>query len=63
MPIRTKLRRVGDSLGVILPKRELELRRMKEGDDVEIPSLHKVAPRDLFGVWRDRPAKVGEATA
>jgi antitoxin component of MazEF toxin-antitoxin module len=63
VPIRTKLRRVGDSLGVILPKRELELRRMKEGDEVEIPSVHKVAARDLFGVWKERPAKVGETGA
>ena len=63
MPIRTKLRRVGDSLGVILPKRELELRRLKEGDEVEIPSIHRLAPRDLFGVWKDRPAKVGEGSA
>jgi antitoxin component of MazEF toxin-antitoxin module len=63
MAIRTKLRRVGDSVGVILPKRELELRRLKEGDEVEIPSVHKVAPRDLFGVWKERPARVGEAGA
>jgi len=63
MPIRAKLRRIGDSLGVILPKRELELRRLKEGDEVDIPAIHKVAPRDLFGAWRERPAKVGEAYA
>lgn len=59
VPIRVKLRRIGSSVGVILPKRELDLRRLQAGDEVEI-RLQRVAPRDLFGVWRDRPAKVGE---
>ncbi len=59
--IRTRIRRVGSSLGVIIPKHELDQRRLKEGDEVEIPHIHKPAPRDLFGVWRDRPAKPGEA--
>lgn len=60
MAIRVRLRRIGTSVGVILPKRELDQRRLRVGDEVEIPKLLKVAPRDLFGTWADRPAKVGE---
>lgn len=58
MAIRAKLRRIGSSLGVILPKKELELHRFHEGDIIEIPRLSRTTTRDLFGVWRDRPAKL-----
>jgi hypothetical protein len=61
VPIRTKIRRIGTSLGVILPKRELELRGLKEGDEIEVGKLAKVGGRDLFGVWKDAPLGPREA--
>lgn len=58
MAIRTRIRRIGTSLGVILPKRELDLRRLREGDIVEIPKLLRPGPRDLFGTWKEDPARL-----
>lgn len=57
MAIRAKIRRIGGSLGVILPKTELDARQLREGDEVEIPKLLRPAPRDLFGVWKEEPVK------
>lgn len=59
MPVRTKIRRIGTSLGVILAKKELDALGLKEGDEVEIPRLVRPAGRDLFGAWRDRPVSLG----
>ena len=61
--LRAKIRPIGSSLGVILPKRELDLRRLKAGDVVEIGWIAKPATRELFGVWKEKPAKIAEATA
>ena len=58
MPIRVRLRRIGSSIGVILPKRELDARRLRVGDEIEIPKILRPYPRDLFGVWKERPARL-----
>lgn len=60
MAIRTKIRRIGTSLGVILPKRELDARRLREGDVIEISLGTKPSPRELFGAWKEKLARIEE---
>lgn len=58
MALLLKVRPIGSSLGVILPKRELELRGVGAGDYIEIGKLRRPAHRELFGVWREQPAAI-----
>jgi len=45
-----KVRRWGNSLGIVLPKKLVEEWHIKEGDKVSIPNLIKVADlSDIFG--------------
>lgn len=53
--LELKLRRVGSSLGVLLPKPELDRKGLREGDSVLVPRLMPKAARDLYGVWKAHP--------
>jgi len=39
--MKTKIRRIGNSLGIILPKDTLTLLRLKEGDLIELNTKNK----------------------
>ncbi len=38
---KVKIRRIGSSLGVLIPKRLIQNRKIKEGEEVEISLLKK----------------------
>ena len=47
--VKAKIRKIGNSLGVILPTRALQVLRVREGDDVyftEAPGGMRVTPYD-----------------
>lgn len=48
--IKTKLRRWGNSLGIVVPQKMLESQKIKEGDEISIfVSTKKTNLRNLFG--------------
>jgi antitoxin component of MazEF toxin-antitoxin module len=49
-----KIRRIGNSFGVLLSRGLLERARVSEGERVLI-SLKKVEPENMFGIWEDLP--------
>ncbi|MBI2078990.1 MAG: hypothetical protein HYT80_11595 [Euryarchaeota archaeon] len=55
--LEAKVRRIGSSLGVLLPKQRLDDLGVKEGDLLRIPRLAPLSRRELYGVWRDRPVR------
>jgi hypothetical protein len=56
--LELKLRRVGSSLGVLLPKLDLERSGLKEGDTIVVPRLAPKEARDLYGVWSLDPVRL-----
>lgn len=56
--LELKLRRVGSSLGVILPKKALDEAGFGEGDMIQLPRLSRPFPRELFGVWKKHPVRL-----
>ena len=50
--IISKVRRVGNSLTVVIPAEEAKARQINEGDVVQIEIQRKVNIRDLFGSVR-----------
>lgn len=51
MPIETKVRRIGNSLGIVLPKEALQALRVEEGATLYLTE----APNDSLLVNPDRP--------
>jgi antitoxin component of MazEF toxin-antitoxin module len=49
MTINVKLKRWGNSIGAILPKDELRLRKLKPNDTVSIVIVRETDLRDIFG--------------
>ncbi|MHB2036794.1 MAG: AbrB/MazE/SpoVT family DNA-binding domain-containing protein [Nitrososphaerales archaeon] len=54
MRISAKVRRVGNSLGVVIPSEEAKAYKINEGDVVEIEIQKKVNLQDLFGSLKPR---------
>lgn len=51
MPIETKVRRIGNSLGIVLPKEALQALRVQEGATLYLTE----APNDALVLHPDRP--------
>ncbi|MBE2180052.1 MAG: AbrB/MazE/SpoVT family DNA-binding domain-containing protein [Chthoniobacterales bacterium] len=51
MPIETKVRKIGNSLGIVLPKEALQSLRVSEGDTLYLTE----APNDALLMNPDRP--------
>ncbi len=51
MPIETKVRRIGNSLGIVLPKEALLAMRVQEGATLYLTE----APNDSLVIHTDRP--------
>ncbi len=49
MKVRAKVRRIGNSLGVIIPSEEAESNGLAEGDSVEIEVRRRANLKELFG--------------
>ena len=53
---KARVRRIGNSLGVVIPKEEAERQGLHEGDEVEL-SVSKA--QDLSHVWGALKGKIG----
>ncbi len=51
MHVRAKIRRIGNSLGVVIPKEEAKLHDLREGDLVEIEIERNTGLDRLFGLF------------
>lgn len=51
MPIETKVRRIGNSLGIVLPKEAIQKLRVQEGASLYLTE----APNDALVINPDRP--------
>jgi putative addiction module antidote len=51
MAIETKVRKIGNSLGVLLPKEAVQTLRVKEGDTLYLTE----APNSSLGITPERP--------
>lgn len=58
--VRVKVRRIGNSLGVILPKDEVEAQGLEEGDEVEVSVRPALTFEDLQGRFKDPELTVDE---
>lgn len=56
--LELKVRRVGSSLGVLLPKKALDEAGITEGDTIRMPHLGRPNVLDLYGVWKERPVRL-----
>ncbi len=49
MRISARVRRIGNSLGIIIPKHEVVNERIEEGDLVEVEVLRRTSLKEMFG--------------
>lgn len=56
--LELKIRRVGSSLGVLLPKKALDEAGIREGDRIEIPRIAPRAAHDYYGIWARDPVRI-----
>jgi len=49
MQVTAKVRRVGNSLSIVIPAEKARIERIEEGDVVQVDILKKVNIQDLFG--------------
>jgi bifunctional DNA-binding transcriptional regulator/antitoxin component of YhaV-PrlF toxin-antitoxin module len=51
MALKAKIRRIGTSLGIIIPKEMLEMMKVREGDTVIIPRI-ETPVREIRGILK-----------
>jgi len=49
MKVKVKVRRIGNSLGIIIPSDEASANGLSEGDSVEIEVSRRASVKELFG--------------
>lgn len=54
MQVTAKVRRVGNSLSIVIPAEKARVERIAEGDVVQIEIQKKVNVEDLFGSLKSR---------
>ena len=54
MEVRTKARRWGSSLAVILPKAFVDARRINENDEIVIEVRKPLLVKDVFGILKGK---------
>ncbi|MDI6902937.1 MAG: AbrB/MazE/SpoVT family DNA-binding domain-containing protein [Methanocellales archaeon] len=52
---KAKVRRIGNSLGVIMPKEVLDETNVREGDEIIVKGVEKVKVEEMFGIWKGLP--------
>lgn len=58
MKVKARVRRIGNSLGIIIPSEEASANGLAEGDSVEIEVSRRASVRELFGTAKfDRTAQ------
>lgn len=60
MAIETKIKRWGNSMGVILPKKILEQKHLKENDEILIEIVKEADLSDVFGTMKERKKLSGQ---
>ena len=50
--LRVTIKRIGDSLGFVIPKEVVERRGLRAGDSLEVRIIRKVNLREMFGAVR-----------
>jgi antitoxin component of MazEF toxin-antitoxin module len=55
--VKVKVRRIGDSLGVLIPKKLIDENKIKEGEEIEISVLkqRKRLIKEALGMFKDGP--------
>jgi hypothetical protein len=51
MALKAKIRRIGTSLGIIIPKETLDMMKMREGDTVIIPRIENPV-KEIRGILK-----------
>jgi antitoxin component of MazEF toxin-antitoxin module len=54
MQVTAKVRRVGNSLSIVIPAEKAKVARIEEGDVVQVEIQKKVNIQDLFGSLKSR---------
>ena len=49
MKVSARIRKIGNSLGIIIPTEEASRKNLKEGDLVEIEVLRRTRMKEMFG--------------
>ncbi len=49
MKVGTRIKKIGNSLGIIIPKEEADREKIKEGDLVEVEVLRCINLEEMFG--------------
>jgi len=49
MKVSARVRRIGNSLGIIIPREEVDMDNIKEGDLVEVEVLRCINVKEMFG--------------
>lgn len=58
--VRAKLRRMGNSLGVIIPSDEIQRRGLREGEEVEVDVKKALTLMDVYGALEGKIGDVDE---
>lgn len=54
MKVGTRIKKIGNSLGIIIPKEEADREKIKEGDLVEVEVLRCINLEEMFGLVKFR---------
>ena len=49
MKVSARVRKIGNSLGIIIPREEVDMDNIKEGDLVEVEVLRCINVKEMFG--------------
>jgi len=49
MKVSARVRKIGNSLGIIIPREEVDMGKIKEGDLVEVEVLRRINLKEIFG--------------
>lgn len=58
--VRATVRRIGNSLGVIIPKAEADRKGLKEGDEVDLSVTKALTLKEIRGMFKDSEMSVDE---
>lgn len=60
MEIKTKAKKWGSSIGIILPKSVIEARKIRENDDIIVEIKKPLITKDLFGRYPRTSGKTAQ---
>jgi len=49
MKVSARIRRIGNSLGIIIPREQVDMGKIKEGDLVEVEVIRRINLKEMFG--------------